>query len=260
MDRFADQVAIVTGAAQGLGRAVALQMAREGASVVLVDRVAGQCRVVEDEIKAEGGQALAVEADLSTHAGAVEMVRRAKDVKGRIDVSVHNVGGTIWFKPFWEYTPEQIEREISKSLWPTLWSCREVIPVMMAQGKGSIVNVGSLITRGELWRVPYGAAKGGVHAMTLCMANELGDTGVRVNCVAPGALDNAGRVVPRNTEPLSDKESALIKSMYEQTIAGTPMRRYGRAHEAAAAICFLASDEASYITGQVLSVGGGRQA
>lgn len=257
MDRFAGQVAIVTGAAQGLGRAVALQLAREGASVVLVDKVAGQCRVVEDEISAAGGQALTVEADLSTHAGAVEMVRRAKDITGRIDVSVHNVGGTIWFKPFWEYQPEEIEQEVSRSLWPALWCCREVIPVMRKQGRGAIVNVGSPVTRGGVYRVPYAASKGGVHAMTVCMANELGDSGVRVNCVAPGALDNADRVVPRNPNPLSEAEKGWVKEMYGRTVAEIPLHRLGRAEEVAAAICFVAADEASYMTGQVISAAGG---
>ncbi len=260
MERFKHKTAIVTGAAQGLGKAVAIQMASEGANVVLVDKARAECNEVQREITQAGGRALVLDMDLSTHEGAAEMVKRARDVSGKIDISVHNVGGTIYFKPFWEYTPEQIEREISRSLWPTIWCCREVIPVMIEQGQGSIVNVGSLITRGEILRVPYGAAKGGVHAMTLCMANELGELGVRVNCVAPGALDNAGRVIPRNTEPLTEVDKKRMKDVYDQTIANTALRRYGSAKEVAAAVCFLASDEASYITGQVLSAGGGRQA
>ena len=260
MQRFANKTAIVTGAAQGLGKAVALQMGREGARVILVDMAAGPCADVVQQIEDAGGQATMINADLRTYAGTAEMVRKAREYSDVIDISVHNVGGTIWFKPFLEYTPEEIEMEISRSLWPTLWCCRAILPVMVAQGQGSIVNVGSLITRGELWRVPYGAAKGGVHSMTLCLANEVGTSGVRVNCVAPGALDNEGRVVPRNPNPLSEAESNRIKEMYSQTIANTALRRYGKAHEVAAAVCFLASDEASYITGQVLSAGGGRQA
>lgn len=256
-ERFKDKIAIVTGAAQGVGKATALRMAAEGASVVLVDRAIDACALVGEQITQAGGRALCVQADLETHAGAVEMVQRALDFGGRIDVSVHNVGGTIWFKPFWEYHPLEIEKEVSRSLWPALWSCREVIPVMRRQGQGSIVNVGSPVTRGGVYRVPYAASKGGVHAMTVCMANELGNCGVRVNCVAPGAMDNADRVVPRNPNPLSEAEKGWVKEMYGRTIAEVPLRRVGRAEEVAAAICFVAADEASYITGQVISAAGG---
>jgi dihydroxycyclohexadiene carboxylate dehydrogenase len=257
MKRFEGKIAVVTGAAQGIGKATALRLAAEGARVVLVDRAGEQGEQVRGQIASTGGDAVFVHADLETHAGAAEMVRRALAFGGRIDVSVHNVGGTIWFKPFWEYAPDEIEREVSRSLWPTLWCCREVIPVMRAQGAGSIVNIGSPVTRGGLYRVPYAASKGGVHAMTACMANELGGSGVRVNCVAPGAMDNADRVVPRNPNPLSDAERGWVKDMYGRTLEEIPLHRLGRAEEVAAAICFLAADEASYITGQVISAAGG---
>ncbi len=256
MTRYANQIALVTGAAQGVGRATAVRLAAEGASVVLVDRAVELGRSVQEEIRAQGGQAAFIDADLETHEGAQRMVRYALDLHGRIDVSVHNVGGTIWMKPFWEYTPDQMQREINRSLWPTLWSCREVIPVMRKQGKGAIVNVGSNATRG-IYRVPYSAAKGGVHAATVCMALELAGSGVRVNCVAPGALDNGVRAVPRNTEPPSPQDQAWQREMYADCLDGTPMHRMGTMEEVAAAICFLAAPEASYITGQVMFVAGG---
>lgn len=257
MKRFEGKIAVVTGAAQGIGKATALRMAAEGARVVLVDRAAELVQKVGAEVVAAGGEATCVCVDLEKHEGAVEMVRRALEFGGRIDVSVHNVGGTIWFKPFWEYAPQEIELEISRSLWPPLWCCREVIPVMRKQGRGAIVNIGSPVTRGGLYRVPYASAKGGVHAMTACMANELGDSGVRVNCVAPGAMDNADRVVPRNPNPLTASEKGWVNDMYSRTVAEIPLHRRGRAEEVAAAICFLAADEASYITGQVISAAGG---
>ncbi|MCS3806841.1 dihydroxycyclohexadiene carboxylate dehydrogenase [Chromobacterium alkanivorans] len=256
MERFANQIALVTGAAQGVGLATARRLASEGAILVLVDRASQEGHWAADSIRASGGQASFIEADLETHEGARRMVQYALDRHGRIDVSVHNVGGTIWMKPFWEYSPEQMQREVGRSLWPTLWSCREVIPVMRQQGQGSIVNVGSNATRG-IYRVPYSAAKGGIHAATVCMALELADSGVRVNCVSPGALDNGVRAIPRNTETVSEQEQLWMKDVYADCLSTTPLQRLGTVDEVGAAICFLASREASYITGQIMFVAGG---
>lgn len=254
--RFSGKVAIVTGAGQGVGRATALRLANEGAELVLVDRALDQCNKVRDEIESAGGVALALGLDMEHSDGAKEMVRQTMARFGRIDVSVHNVGGTIWAKPFWEYSEEEMTKEIARSLWPTLWSCREVIPVMRAQRSGAIVNVGSVATRG-VHRVPYSAAKGGVHAATVCMAMELGDSGVRVNCVSPGALDNGTRATPRNPDALSGDEKEWMDGVYRQSLRDTPMNRLGSAEEVAAGICFYAAPESSYITGQIMYIAGG---
>ena len=104
---------------------------------------------------------------------------------GRIDILVNNVGGTIWAKPFEHYREHEIEAEIRRSLFPTLWCCRAVLPFMLEQGAGVIVNVSSIATRG-VNRVPYGAAKGGVNALTACLAFENAQHGIRVNATAPG--------------------------------------------------------------------------
>ncbi|MBC5763006.1 SDR family NAD(P)-dependent oxidoreductase [Ramlibacter albus] len=258
--RFQGNVVVVTGAGQGIGRAAAERFAREGARVYLVDRAGAQGRAAAEAIHASGGDARFVQADLESYGAARDMVDTVLREAGRIDVAVHNVGGTIHVKPFWEYEPVQIEQEISRSLMPTLWCCREVIPVMLRQQRGAIVNVGSAVTRGGLFRVPYAAAKAGVHVMTACLAQELADTGVRINCVAPGAMDNADRVIPRNPSPPTDVDRERMQAMYVRALADTPLRRRGRADEAAAAICFLAADESSFITGQVLSVAGGATA
>lgn len=256
MARFAGKVAMITGAAQGIGKAIALRLAAEHAQVVLVDRASDGCQQLADEIRGLGGQAECISVDLETREGARSMVKQALDRCGSIDVSVHNVGGTIWSKPFWEYDDEEMEKEISRSLWPTLRCCRAVLPVMLEQGHGAIVNIGSIATRG-IYRVPYSAAKGGVHAITACLAMELADSGVRINCVAPGGVEQEARKVPRNPQPPTEQEKAWRAAVAAQTLRDTPMMRRGKVDEIASAVCYLASDDASYVTGQVLFLAGG---
>jgi dihydroxycyclohexadiene carboxylate dehydrogenase len=254
--RFREKVVIVTGAAQGIGKACAIRFAREGGNVMIVDRAEKQARLVQQQIRDQGGTAEVCSANLETSAGAKQAMHTTMAVFGRIDVSVHNVGGTIWTKPFWEYPEDQIEQEINRSLWPTLWCCRAVIPYMMEQKHGSIVNVGSVATRG-INRVPYSAAKGGVQAITTCMALELAEHGIRINCVNPGGIDQGERAIPRNSEPVTEIDNAGMQGVIDQTLRDTPMGRYGTPEEEAAAICFLAADEASYITGETVNVAGG---
>ena len=256
MNRHAGKIALVTGAAQGLGRAIARRLAGEGATVVLADRSADVCAAALQEIEQAGGRAMAVGANLETHAGALHVVQQALENFGAIDIAVHNVGGAIRSRPFWEYSPEQLEAEISRSLWPTLWGCHAVVSVMREQGRGAIVNIGSAATRWAL-RVPYSAAKGGVHALTVSLARDLADGPVRVNCVSPGALTAQDRITPRNPAPLTEQEKAWRQQAYDQSLHDTPQARLGAPDEVAGAVSFFASDDASYITGQVMFVAGG---
>ena len=154
-DRFKKKVVIVTGAAQGIGRGVALQVAAEGGKVLAVDRSDLVNEVVE-EIKAAKGKAVAFQADLETYAGAQAVVAEALKQFKRVDILINNVGGTIWAKPFEFYEEAQIEAEVRRSLFPTLWCCRAVLPTMIEQKSGVIVNVSSVATRG-VHRVPYSA-------------------------------------------------------------------------------------------------------
>lgn len=256
MKRFQNKVAVVTGAAQGLGLAIAEQLAVQGAAVVLVDRNIDSCQFALSAIRLAGGEALAVGCDLETAAGAQSALAATLGAYSRVDVLVNNVGGAIRAKPFWEYSHEELEQEVSRSLWPSLWCCREFIPVMRQQGFGSIVNIGSAATR-WMWRVPYSAAKGGVHAMTAALGRELADSGVRINCVAPGALEISDRVNQRNNASLTDQEKQWRQQAFDQSLDDTPLARLGQVGEVASAVCYFASDESSYITGQTLFVAGG---
>lgn len=255
--RFEGQVVIVTGAAQGIGRGVALALAEEGAQLVLADR----SQLVEEvaaEVQALGALALVARVDLETWAGAEQLVAAALSAYGRVDVLVNNVGGTIWAQPYQEYTPEQIEAEIRRSLFPTLWCCRAVLPDMVARQQGVIVNVSSIATR-SIYRIPYAASKGGVNAMTASLAMEHAQDGIRVNAVATGGTEAPPRRIPRNEKPLSAQEQVWYQGIIDQTVASSLMHRYGSIDEQVRAILFLASSEASYITGSVLPVGGGDQ-
>jgi dihydroxycyclohexadiene carboxylate dehydrogenase len=256
-DRFRNKVVIVTGAAQGIGRGVALRVAAEGGSVLAVDRA----EIVEEvaaEIAANGQTGAAFQADLETFAGAQVMVAECLARFKRVDVLINNVGGTIWAKPYQHYEEQQIEAEIRRSLFPTLWCCRAVLPFMVRKKRGVIVNVSSIATRG-VHRVPYSAAKGGVNALTASLAMEQTHNGIRINATAPGGTDAPPRRVPRNTANSKPTrlEAAWYQGVVDQTKASSLMHRYGTIDEQVAPILFFASDESSYITGSVLPVGGG---
>lgn len=242
---------LVTGAAQGIGRRVAERLIEEGAKLVLVDR-----SELVHELKQE--RVITLTADLEQYEGAQAAAQAAVEHFGRIDVLINNVGGTIWTRPFEHYEPAQIEKEVQRSLFPTLWCCRAVLPTMVEQQQGVIVNVSSIATR-SVNRVPYGAAKGGVNALTACLAFETAEKGIRVNAVAPGGTEAPQRKIPRNNETPNAEEEKWYQQIIDQTVDSTLMKRYGTLDEQAAAILFLASDEASYITGTVLPVGGGDQ-
>jgi dihydroxycyclohexadiene carboxylate dehydrogenase len=255
--RFEGQAVIVTGAGQGIGRGVALALAREGAQLVLADRAAVVEEVVA-EVQALGAMAVVARCDLETWEGAAQLNEIALGAYGRVDVLINNVGGTIWVQPYQEYAPEQVEAEIRRSLFPTMWCCRAVLPQMVARQQGVIVNVSSVATRG-IYRIPYSAAKGGVNALTASLAMEHAQNGIRVNAVATGGTEAPPRRVPRNAQPLSEQEQQWYQGIVDQTVDSSLMHRYGTIAEQVNAILFLASSDSSYITGSVLPVGGGDQ-
>lgn len=248
-NRFDNKVALVTGAAQGIGRRLCERLLEEGATLVAVDR-----SELVHELQGEG--VLTLTADLEQYDDCNRVMAAAVKRFGRLDVLVNNVGGTIWAKPFEHYEATQIEAEVRRSLFPTLWCCHAALPYMLEQGHGAIVNVSSIATR-SVNRVPYGAAKGGVNALTACLAFETAGRGVRVNATAPGGTEAPPRRVPRNSAEQSGDEKVWYQQIVDQTLDSSLMKRYGNLDEQVGAILFLASDEASYITGTVLPVGGG---
>jgi dihydroxycyclohexadiene carboxylate dehydrogenase len=193
--RFDAKIAVVTGAAQGIGQTVAVNLAREGGKVALVDRSELIHEVREklvyelrDKLPAGGAEILALVADLERYADCCAVMSRARKHFGRIDILINNVGGTIWAKPYEYYEEPQIEAEIRRSPFPTLWCCRAMLPYMLEQGRGTIVNVSSIGTR-SVNRVPYAAAKGGVNALTASLAFAYSGKGIRVVAAAQGGTE-----------------------------------------------------------------------
>lgn len=251
--RFEGQVALITGAGQGIGLATAWRLGLEGARLVLADKAEKPIQDAAAELQAQGIEAVTAVADLSNLAGAELAMQVAMDAYGQLDVLVNNVGGTIWKKPFWHYTEAEIEAEVNRSFWPPIWCCRAAIPHMQANG-GAIVNVGSNATMG-IFRIPYSASKGGVVGLTTSLAIELADFKIRVNCVAPGNTAVKARPTPRLDRELTEQEKIWNKQFYDYVRREGLFEQAATVYEQASVIAFLASSDASYITGEVIDTG-----
>jgi NAD(P)-dependent dehydrogenase (short-subunit alcohol dehydrogenase family) len=231
---------------------------------VVADRVEPAAERVVDELQRHAVEAASAIVDVGTLAGAQQLMALAAERFGRIDVLVNNVGGTIWIKPFHLYTERQVHQELERSLLPTLWCCLAALPIMMKQKAGSIVNIGSQSPRG-IHRLPYAASKGGVLAMTKVLSLEYGAHGIRVNAVSPGGTEIGDRITARQViKPgeLADEDpeeaSRYERQMKEHIQSQKALHRRGLPEDSAAAIAFLASDDASFITGQVIDCSGGQ--
>ena len=263
--RFAGKVCVVTGSGQGIGRATARRMGEEGGTIVVAERVDESATRTVNDLHEAGVEATKVLADVGTFAGAKGLMDAAVDAYGRIDVLVNNVGGTIWAQPYHRYTDEQVNHELERTLYPTLWCCLAVLPIMMEQQGGAIVNLGSQAPRG-LYRLPYAVGKGGIFALTKVLSMEYGSYGIRVNTVSPGGTAVPDRITSRlqiregviADEISGDEAEIWRREMGADIRAQQSIKRPGVPEEQAATITFLASDDASFITGQVVNCSGGQ--
>jgi NAD(P)-dependent dehydrogenase (short-subunit alcohol dehydrogenase family) len=261
------KVAIVTGATANIGRAVALDLAREQAKVIVVGRDAeAGARVVDEALALGAADAVFLAADLLEPGAAGKVAKLAEDRFGGVDVLVNNVGGNHAMGLFAESDPDSWRKDIDITLGTVLAVTRAVLPLMIGRGGGRIVNMGSTAGLVGDYMLPvYSAAKGAVHAFTRVLAKEVGQHGITVNCVAPyatlsddpAAFSRGSRFHPDGgffPRMLADADPAEIDKMRRNSPLG---RTTAKPEEVAAAVLYLASRQAAFVTGQTLHVDGG---
>lgn len=248
MAQLSGKVAFVTGAGQGIGRGAVLTLAQQGADIVVAEVVADRIAAVEREVQSVGCRALGVQMDVTKDDQVRAAVKKAIDHYGQIDILVNNAGTDI-VKNVVDMTDDEWDIQIDVNLKGTFYCCRAALPHMIQRGHGAIINIASVAG----WvcypgGAAYAAAKAGVMAFTRALAGEVASSGIRVNAIAPGPIDT----------PLAH---SVLDSMPEEQkkglLAAVTLRRWGKPEEIGQAVAFLASDAASYITGDTLSVSGG---
>jgi NAD(P)-dependent dehydrogenase (short-subunit alcohol dehydrogenase family) len=247
--RLKDKVAIVTGAGSirpgmGNGKATAILFAREGAKVACVDRNLEAAEETVKMIKSEGGEATAIKADVTKESDARKLVEATISKYGKLDILFNNVGGAYGSTGL-KVTVEDWDATMDLNLKSVMLVCKYAVPEMIKNGGGTIVNNASMAAYHAHPLYAYSASKAGVVALTRCLAGGLARHNIRVNCVAPGLMDT-----PMVAPIMNEKRIRLVQER-------VPLGRHGKAEETAFTVLFLASPEASYITGQTIPVDGG---
>lgn len=239
------KIAVITGAGRGIGRAIALQLVENGAKVVVNYRNSiTQVEELIQSIKDAGGDAIAVQADISKEDEAKRLIEAAVNHFGRIDILVNNAGITK-DNLIMRMSEADFSSVIDINLKGTFFCTKYTASIMLKQRSGKIINISSVVgLTGNIGQANYAASKAGVIGLTKATARELASRGITVNAVAPGFIK-------------TDMTDQLPDKVKEASIANIPLKRFGTAKEVAATVCFLASESANYITGQVLQVDGG---
>ena len=239
------KVAIITGAAKGMGKAHALKLANAGAKVVVSDILKEECQLVADEIIKNRGEAIAVKCDISQKTDVDNLIKETLNKFKKVDILVNNAG-IFPFQPFLEMQEKDFMKVINVNLKGYFLCSQAVAKEMAKQKSGSIVNISSIASiKGFAGLSHYCASKGGIMAMTKALALELAPMGIRINDIDPGAIETPGATGGQD------------KKGDDKLVATVPLKRWGRPEEVSNAVLFLASDESSYMTGSVMVVDGG---
>jgi 2-hydroxycyclohexanecarboxyl-CoA dehydrogenase len=247
MADLSGKVAVVTGAAGGIGAAIAAALARAGAAVAVWDLDGGRAKEVADGLGGRGGRGLGVDVDVTGRPSVEAAMAATEAALGPVDVLVNNAG-IDKIEPFLQSEEATWERIVAVNYLGTVRCCHVLVPGMVERGSGRVVNIASDAGRvGSSGEVVYSGTKGGVIAFSKALAREVAAKGVTVNAVCPGPTDTA----------LLDQVAEANQKLYDGLARAVPMRRIGQPADVAPAVAFLASDGAGYITGQTLSVSGG---
>ncbi|MFC1982582.1 SDR family NAD(P)-dependent oxidoreductase [Chloroflexota bacterium] len=253
---LAGKTAIITGGASNIGRAISMAFGAEGTNTVVADIDETQGQKVVQQIK-QGTKALYVKVDVTDHTSVEAMVAKVLKEFGKIDILVNGVGWLI-DRLFIEKPRAEWEKEINLNLWSDINCIRAVIEHMIERKYGKIVNIASDAGRaGEYREAVYSACKGGIIAMSKSLTKEVSRYGININCVCPGLIVPDESDVGEGSMWKGDLLSVFTPEAREKAIKAYPLRRLGKGADIASAVVFLASDAASYITGQTLSVSGG---